>query len=83
MAINEDMQKIFLLVEKYATICVEKKFIRKILVDDTVLEFKNFSYIKAFFNNIVSSAEIKAASEVSKMVLVDVRIHLLDILYRK
>ena len=77
------MQKIFLLVEKYVTTRVEKNFIRKILVDDTVFEFKNFLYIKAFFNNIVSSAEIKATSEVSKMVLVDVPIHLLDILYRK
>ena len=77
------MQKIFLLVEKYVTTRVEKNFIRKILVDDTVFEFRNFLYIKAFFNNIVSSAEIKATSEVSKMVLVDVPIHLLDILYRK
>ena len=48
----------------------QKNFIRKILVDDTVFEFKNFSYIKAFFNNIVSSAEIKATSEVTKKVLV-------------
>ena len=76
----EVMQKMFLLVEKYNTIRVEKKFIRKILADDAVFEFKNFSYIKAFLNNIVSSAEIKATSEVTKNVLVYVLIHLLEIL---
>ena len=77
------MQKIFLLVEKYVTTRVEKNFIRKTLVDDTVFEFKNFLYIKAFFNNILSSAGIKGTSEVTKNVLVYVPIHLLDILYRK
>ena len=56
------MQKIFLAVEKYFTIRVEKNFIRKILVDDIVFKLKNFSYIKAFFSNIVSSVEIKALS---------------------
>ena len=76
----EVMQKMFLLVEKYNTIRVEKKFIRKILADDVVFEFKNFSYVKAFLNNIVSSAEIKATSEVTKNVLVYVLIHLLEIL---
>ena len=34
---------------------------------DTVFEFKIFSYIKAFFNNIVSSSEIKDASEIKIM----------------
>ena len=57
----------FLLVKKYITIRVEKNFIRKILDHDIVFEFKIFSYIKAFFNNIVSSAEIKDASEVKIM----------------
>ena len=59
-AITEDIQKIFLVVEKYFTIQVEKNFIRKILVDDAAFELKTF-------NNIVSSAEIKATSEVQKM----------------
>ena len=63
----EDMQKMFLLVKKYITIRVEKNFIRKILDHDIVFQFKIFSYIKAFFNNIVSSAEIKDASEVKIM----------------
>ena len=43
---------------------------RKILVDDIVFELNNFSYTKPFFNNIVSSSEIKATSEVTKNVLV-------------
>ena len=77
------MKKVFLLGEKYITIQVEKNFIRKILDDDIVFEFKSSSYIKAFFSNIVSSAEIKATSEVTKNVLVYVPIHLLEILYRK
>ena len=63
----EDMQKMFLLVKKYITIRVEKNFIRKMLDRDTVFEFKIFSYIKAFFNNIVSSSEIKDASEIKIM----------------
>ena len=61
------------------SIRVEKNFIWKILVDDIVFEFKNFLYIEAFFNNIVSSAEIKVTSEVTKNVLVYVPIHLLEI----
>ena len=60
------MQKIFLVIEKYFTIRVEKNFIRKILVDDIVFKLKTFSYIKTFFSNIVSSVEIKAVSEVKK-----------------
>ena len=67
MGYMEDMQKMFLLVKKYITIRVEKNFIRKMLDHDIVFEFKIFSYIKAFFNNIVSSAEIKDASEVKIM----------------
>ena len=55
----------------------------KILVDYIVFEFQNFSYIKAFSNNIVSSTEIKPTYEVTKNVLVYVAIHLLEILYRK
>ena len=47
------------------------------------LNLKAPSYIKAFFSNIVLSAEIKATSEVTKNVLVYVPIHLLEILYRK
>ena len=35
-------------------------------------ELKNFSYIKAFYNNTVSSAEIKATSEVTKNVPVSI-----------
>ena len=82
-AVTENKQKIFLLVKKYVTIRVEKIFIRKVLVDDNVFDFKNFSYIKVFFNNIILSAEIKATSKVTKNVLVYVPIHLLEILYRK
>ena len=82
-AVTENKQKIFLLVKKYVTIRVEKIFIRKVLVDDNVFDFKNFSYIKVFFNSIISSAEIKATSEVTKNFLVYVPIHLLEILYRK
>ena len=67
MGYMEDMQKMFLLVKKYITIRVEKNFIRKMLDHDIVFEFKIFSYIKAFFNNIVSTAEIKDASEVKIM----------------
>ena len=66
------MQKIFLVIEKYFTIRVEKNFIRKILVDDIVFKLKTFSYIKTFFSNIVSSVEIKAVSEVKKNVLVSI-----------
>ena len=55
-AITQDMQKTFLVVEKYFAIRVEKNFIRKIPVDNIAFELKNFSYIKAFFNSIVSSA---------------------------
>ena len=53
-AMFEDMQKVFLVVEKYFTIRVEKNIIRKTLVDNIVFELKNFSYMKkAFFNNTV------------------------------
>ena len=65
--ITEDMQKILRVVETYFTIQVDKNFIINIPVDD-VFELKNFSHIKAFFNDIVSSAEIKATSAVSKNV---------------
>ena len=44
-AITKDMEKIF-------SIRVGKN-IRKITVDGTVFELKNFSYVKAFFNNTV------------------------------
>ena len=71
-AITEDMHKYFFAAEKYFTIRVEKNVIRKILVDGITFELKTFSYIKAFFNNIVSSAEIKATSEVTKNVLVSI-----------
>ena len=53
--ITEDMQKFFLVVAKYFTNLVEKKFIRKIPVDDIVFELKNFLYIKAFFNKVLKS----------------------------
>ena len=50
----------------------KKLYKRKIPFDDIASELKNFSYIKAFFNNIVSSAEIKATSEVTKNVVVSI-----------
>ena len=50
----------------------KKLYNRKIPFDDIVSELKNFSYIKAFFNNIVSSAEIKVTSEVTKNVVVSI-----------
>ena len=66
------MQKIFLVVENYFTIRLEKNITRKIPVDDIAFELKNFSCMKVLFNNIVSSAEIKATSEVTKNVLVSI-----------
>ena len=59
LAIKEDMQKIFLVVEKYSKTWVEKNFIIKI----------TFDYIVIIFNNIVWVAETKAASEVTKNLL--------------
>ena len=62
LAIKEDMQKIFLVVEKYSKTWVEKNFIIKI----------TFDYIVIIFNNIVWVAETKAASEVTKNVLASI-----------
>ena len=67
-AITEDMQKIFLVVEKYFAIWEEKKFIRKIPADDIVFELKNFSYIKAFFSNIKVRAHSFAPDIVQNIV---------------
>ena len=42
--------EIFLVAQKYFTIREEKKFIRKIPVDDIVFKLKSFSYIKTHFS---------------------------------
>ena len=46
-----------------------KKLYKK---NTNIFEIKNFSYIKAFFNNIDSNDDIKATSEVTKIVLVSI-----------
>ena len=58
LATKEDMQRIFLAVEKYSKIWVEKNFIIKI----------TFDYIVIIFNNIVWGSETKASSFNNKII---------------
>ena len=72
-AITEDIQKTFIVAEKYFSLQVERKNIRYINTENIVKNLMSFSYIKDFFQNLFIEAELKPNSEVSKNTLQSIR----------
>ena len=70
--ISLTVQKLFLLTEKYFRLKTRDEKQRIINTKQIVKELMNFSYVKEFFNEIVSQADLTASDEVIKSTLFSV-----------